>query len=89
MRDRKRKLQGIVKSDKMDKTIVVQVARIKQDDMLNKHFTAFKKFKAHDEKGTAGEGDLVEIVESRPYSKTTRFKLVRVIKKSEEIARGL
>jgi small subunit ribosomal protein S17 len=88
MKDRKRKLQGIVTSDKMDKTIVVQVQRIKQEEMLSKHFTVFKKFKAHDEKGAAGEGDLVEIIESRPYSKTTKFKLVRVIKKGAAIARG-
>jgi len=65
----------------MDKTIVVQVERIKTDAMLKKRFKTYKKFKAHDEGNTAKEGDIVSIIECRPFSKTTRFKLKNILEK--------
>jgi len=65
----------------MDKTIVVQVERIKTDAILKKRSKTYKKFKAHDESNAAKEGDIVSIVESRPFSKTTRFKLRNIIEK--------
>jgi small subunit ribosomal protein S17 len=81
MKSRKRTLRGVVTSDKMDKTIVVQVERIKTDEILKKRFKTYKSFKAHDESNAAKEGDIVSIVESRPFSKTTRFKLRNIIEK--------
>ena len=75
--------QGVVTSDKMDKTITVVVENRKRHPMYNKIMTTTKKLKAHDEKNEAGEGDLVEIMETRPLSATKRWRLVRIVEKKK------
>ncbi|HEV2412330.1 MAG TPA: 30S ribosomal protein S17 [Candidatus Saccharimonadales bacterium] len=74
-----RRLVGIVSSDVQDKTIVVTVRRSKQHPLYRKQYTVSKKFQAHDEKNRAHYGDKVEIVETRPISKTKHFKLAKVL----------
>ena len=73
---------GVVVSDKMDKTITVQVDRVVRHALYNKLVRTATKFKAHDEKGEAKTGDTVEIQETRPLSKTKRWRLVKILKKS-------
>ena len=75
--------QGVVASDKMDKTITVVVENRKRHPMYNKIMTTTKKLKAHDENNEAGEGDLVEIMETRPLSATKRWRLVRIVEKKK------
>jgi small subunit ribosomal protein S17 len=75
----KRMLIGKVVSDKMEKTIVVLVERTKEHPIYRKKYTVSTKFKAHDEKGVAKLGDMVEIEESRPLSATKRWSLAKVL----------
>ena len=82
---RKKKLVGVVVSDKMDKTIVVEVARRVRHPRYQKVMTKYKKFYAHDEKGEAGMGDTVQLVESRPFSKLKRWTLEAVVQKTPAI----
>ncbi|MGA2137249.1 MAG: 30S ribosomal protein S17 [Verrucomicrobiia bacterium] len=82
---RKRELVGEVVSDKMDKTIVVEVARRVRHPRYQKVMTLYKKFYAHDEKSEAGVGDKVRIVESRPLSKLKRWRLAGVLEKATKI----
>ena len=81
----KKKLVGVVVSDKMDKTIVVEVARRVRHPRYQKVMTKYKKFYAHDEKGEAGMGDTVQLVESRPFSKLKRWTLEAVVQKTPAI----
>lgn len=76
----KRVREGIVTSSKMNKTIVVLVTRLLQHPKFNKVIKRHIKYSAHDEKNEAKEGDRVQIVETRPISKTKRWRLVKVIK---------
>lgn len=76
-------LQGIVSSDKRDKTITVSIASRETHPLYRKQYTKTRKYTAHDEKNEAGTGDLVEIVACRPLSKTKSYKLVRIIEKSK------
>ena len=71
---------GIVTSTKMQKTIVVQVARKVQHPVYKRYLTKRTKFMAHDEHGKAHEGDMVRIVETRPMSKNKRWSLKEVIR---------
>lgn len=71
---------GIVTSNKMQKTIVVQVERLMRHPNYNKTIKKYKKFKAHDEKNIAKIGDRVKIVETRPISKEKCWSLVEVLK---------
>ena len=75
---RKRKI-GVVISNKMEKTITVAVERLVQHPKYKKYVHQITKFKAHDEKSEARIGDRVEIMETRPLSKTKRWRLVRII----------
>jgi small subunit ribosomal protein S17 len=72
----KRMLQGVVVSDKGEKTIVVKVERRFTHPVLKKTVRRSKNYHAHDENNAAKVGDTVSIVESRPYSKTKTWKLV-------------
>ena len=74
---------GVVSSDKMTKTITVQVQGKKSHPLYSKTVPFTKKFKAHDPKEEAHEGDIVEIMETRPLSKTKRWRLVRVIERKK------
>ncbi len=71
------KLQGIVVSDKMEKTVVVEVERVKEHPRYKKRYKEHKKYKAHDEKGEYKTGDKVVIEECRPLSKDKRWRVVR------------
>ena len=75
-------LRGIVVSDKMDKTIVVEVQDRKKHSLYGKVMKTSKRVKAHDEDNTAGIGDLVLIEETRPLSKDKHFRLVDIIEKA-------
>lgn len=75
--------EGKVVSDKMDKTVVVLVQEKKPHPIYKKTVTRSKKFKVHDEQNEAGEGDIVEIMETRPLSKDKYFRLVRIIEKAK------
>ena len=75
-------LRGIVVSDKMDKTIVVEVEDRKKHSLYGKVLKTSKRVKAHDEDNTAGIGDLVLIEETRPLSKDKHFRLVDILEKA-------
>jgi small subunit ribosomal protein S17 len=74
---------GIVTSDKMDKTVTVAVVNRKSHPVYGKTLTSTVKLKAHDEQNDAKEGDTVEIMETRPLSKTKRWRLIRVIERKK------
>ena len=74
---------GIVVSDKMDKTIVVAVEDHVKHPLYNKIVKRTYKLKAHDENNECGVGDRVEVMETRPLSKTKRWRLVRIIEKAK------
>jgi len=78
---------GEVVSDKMDKTIVVQVERRFRHARFKKVVTAYEKFYAHDEKNEAKVGDRVRIQETRPLSKTKCWRLVEVVEPNLEPAK--
>jgi small subunit ribosomal protein S17 len=78
-REPKRTLAGQVISDKMDKTIVVRVERSYMHPRLRKVMRTSKKYKVHDQNKSAKLGDLVEIYEGRPVSKTKYMYLARII----------
>lgn len=82
-RGRKRKIVGMVIGNKMQKTIVVEVMRLVKHPMYGKYIKRSSIYKAHDENGQAKVGDKVEIVETRPLSKTKTTKLVRIIEKAK------
>lgn len=82
-RPKRKERIGIVTSDRMDKTITVQVSSIYRHPVYDKALKMKTKFKAHDEKEVAKTGDTVRIEETRPLSKTKRWRLVEVIKKRE------
>lgn len=79
--ERKRRLTGLVVSDKMQKTIVVRVERTVRHPVYKKVLTRGKNYTAHDANSDAHEGDLVQIVEHRPISKTKRWMLEKIVQK--------
>lgn len=81
-RNRRHVYQGRVVSDKMDKTITVIVDTYKNHPVYNKRFKYSKKFYAQDENNEAKVGDTVRIMETRPLSRTKRFRLVKIVKRS-------
>ena len=79
---RKRRI-GVVKKDKMDKTIVVEVERRVSHPVYKKVIKLYKKFNAHDPSNEAKIGDTVEIIETRPLSKTKRWRLGSVLRQAQ------
>ena len=79
----KKVLQGRVVSNKMQKTIVVEIHHRKLHRLYKKYLTRTKKIKAHDEKNECGIGDTVRVVESRPLSKDKRWRLVEIVEKAK------
>ncbi|ASY27305.1 small subunit ribosomal protein S17 [Candidatus Planktophila limnetica] len=75
--------EGIVVSDKMDKTISVEVSDRVKHGLYSKVMSRSSKLKAHDEKNEAGLGDRVLIMETRPISSTKRWRLVQIIEKAK------
>jgi len=76
-----RRLIGFVRSDKMQKTVVVEVMRYKMDPLYKKYVKVRRRYKAHDEQNEYKIGDRVEIIEHRPLSKEKRWKVARLIER--------
>ena len=81
----RRTITGTVTSTKMEKTAVITVIRRVRDRRFHKFVTRRVKYKAHDEGNQAKVGDLVEIIEARPMSKTKRWRILRTIKSNVEV----
>lgn len=79
-----KRLVGTVTSDKMDKTVVVTVERIKRHPLYGKVVRRAKKLMAHNADNAAHQGDLVRIVETRPLSATKRWAIEAILKKAGE-----
>jgi small subunit ribosomal protein S17 len=78
----KRQVNGIIVSNKMDKTVVVQVERLVKHPLYKKYIRRRNKFMAHDTDNACQIGDRVEITESRPLSKTKRWRVSRILEKA-------
>jgi len=76
-------LQGIVVSNKMQKTIVVEIRQRKLHRLYKKYLMRTKRIKAHDEKNECGIGDTVRVVESRPLSREKRWRLLSIVEKAK------
>ena len=76
-------LSGVVLSDKMDKTVVVEVRHRVMHRTYKKFITRRVKYKAHDEKNQCASGDQVEIIESRPLSKDKRWRVQKIVQRSK------
>lgn len=84
--NRRRRLLGTVTSDKMDKTVTVEVIRQKLESKYKKYVLVHRRYKAHDEDNQYRTGDRVEILEHRPQSHTKRWKVVRLVERQEQEA---
>ena len=82
--DRKRRklLRGRVVSDKMEKSVVVSIERLVKHPLYGKRIKRTTRYTAHDETNDSKQGDLVEIMETRPLSKTKRWRVTRVIERA-------
>lgn len=79
----KQVLQGVVASDKMDKTIVVEIMMRKLHPLYKKYVTRSKRFKAHDEANEAHTGDTVRVEECRPLSRDKRWRLIEIVERAK------
>lgn len=84
-RPRRQQKVGRVSSDKMQKTIVVQVESLKRHPIYKRTYKNTNKFKAHDETNDARIGDLVRIEETRPLSKDKHWRLVEILKRANQV----
>lgn len=84
-RTQRRTLEGVVISDKMTKTITVEVERTYRHAKYKKYVRKAARYHAHDESSAAHKGDRVEIMACRPMSRLKRWLLVRVIEKSKQV----
>jgi small subunit ribosomal protein S17 len=84
----RRRLIGRVASDKMQKTVVVEVVRFKRDPVYKKYVRVRKRYKAHDEKNEFKTGDRVEIEEHRRLSRQKRWKVVKLIERPAQELTG-
>ena len=82
-RNNRKERKGVVVSDKQDKTITVAVERRTQHPKYKRVVKKTKKYTAHDEENVCNEGDIVRIMETRPLSKTKRWRLVEIIEKAK------
>lgn len=83
MREQRKRLVGVVTSDKMDKTIVVAVTTTKRHPIYGKVVRLVKKYKAHDEQNECRIGDRVQIIESKPISRHKRFAVVSILDRAK------
>jgi small subunit ribosomal protein S17 len=83
MKEQRKRLVGVVVSDKMDKTVVVEVARTTRHPLYGKVLSEKKKYMAHDEENTCKLGDQVEIIEWRPISKRKRWAVKQILERAE------
>ena len=81
-RKRRKVLRGRVASDKMHKSVVVTIERLVKHPLYGKRIKRTTRYTAHDETNDCKEGDLVEIMETRPLSKTKRWRVIRVIERA-------
>jgi small subunit ribosomal protein S17 len=81
-RNKRKTLTGIVVSDRMDKTVVVEVVRVVQHPSYKKYIKRKKKYMAHDEENRCKVGDKVIIMESRPLSRHKRWRVIKTIEKA-------
>ena len=84
MKDRRKRLMGYVVSNKMDKTVVIKVERLKRHPLYHKVVKKTKKFKAHDAYNSCQIGDVVRIVESRPLSREKRWVVEEIMEKTNK-----
>ncbi|MBI4508545.1 MAG: 30S ribosomal protein S17 [Deltaproteobacteria bacterium] len=84
-RGARRRIVGVITSDKMQKTVVVSVTRRVRDPKFHKYVTKRVKYKVHDERDEYKVGDRVEIVETRPLSKDKRWRVARLIERPQEV----
>ena len=82
MREQRKRLIGVVTSDKMDKTVVVAVTTTRRHKRYGKVIRMVKKYKAHDESSDCHVGDKVQIIESRPISRDKRWSVVSILEKA-------
>ncbi|MDP8255533.1 MAG: 30S ribosomal protein S17 [Candidatus Alcyoniella australis] len=82
-RGKRKTIVGVVTSDKMDKTVVVQTSRLTKHALYGKYVRRRKKVKAHDETNTCRVGDRVSLIESRPLSKDKRWRVSSVIERAQ------
>ncbi len=82
MREQRKRLIGVVTSDKMDKTVVVEVTTKRRHQRYGKVINRVERYKAHDENNECQIGDRVEIIESRPISRHKRWSLVSILSKA-------
>jgi small subunit ribosomal protein S17 len=82
LQSNRRKLTGVVVSDKSDKTVVVRVETLVKHPLYKKYIRRRKKLMAHDPENTCGIGDKVQIIEFRPLSKRKRWHLVKILEKA-------
>jgi small subunit ribosomal protein S17 len=83
MREQRKRLMGVVTSDKMDKTVVVEVATTQRHPLYGKVVRMVKKYKAHDENNECQVGDRVQIIESRPISRHKRWSVVSILERAK------
>ena len=82
-RNFRKEIVGVVRSNKMDKTITVSIERKMKHPKYKKFVKSTAKFKAHDEKNECNENDIVRIMETRPLSKDKRWRLVGIIERAK------
>ncbi|MFH0900327.1 MAG: 30S ribosomal protein S17 [Pseudomonadota bacterium] len=83
-RGKRRQIVGVITSDKMQKTVVVQVTRRVKHPMFHKFITRRVRYKAHDEKNQYRVGDRVEIIETRPLSRDKCWRVLRLVERPQE-----
>jgi small subunit ribosomal protein S17 len=86
MKEQRKQLVGWVSSNKMDKTVVVEVERTVRHRLYGKVLRQVKKYKAHDERNECQIGDQVRILESRPLSREKRWRVVEILERAEREA---
>lgn len=82
-RNQRKVFTGYVKSDKMDKSIVVTVERKIKHPVYGKYIKKTNTFSVHDEDNSCGIGDFVKIMETRPLSKTKRWRVIKILEKAK------
>jgi small subunit ribosomal protein S17 len=82
MREQRKRLVGVVTSDKMDKTVVVKVTTTRRHQQYGKVVNRVKKYKAHDESNECRTGDRVQLIEARPLSRHKRWSVVTILNKA-------
>jgi len=87
MQEQRKRLTGKVVSNKMEKTVVIEVQRTRRHPLYGKVVRVSKRYKAHDEENICMMGDRVRIVESRPYSKDTHWRVEEILQRAAQIDR--